>query len=100
MTIVAPDGTSRKNENVIPKSTDRSATTPPIIIAGLKPFASCKAVTAGRISSADTNITPTILTDNTTVTAVSNVRSVLMKFVFTPVVFAYSSSNVAENKSQ
>ena len=98
--MVAPVGRLRRNEDVIPKSTERSETIAPINIAVLKLRANCSAVTEGRIRSAETSITPTIFTDKTTVTAVSKVRSIFIEFVFTPVVYAYSSSKVAENKSQ
>jgi len=98
--IVAPAGKSSKKEKVIPKRTEMSELIAPIIIAVLKLLANCRAVTAGNIKSAETSITPTILTDKTTVSEVSKVKIALIKFVFTPVVLAYSSSKVAENKSQ
>lgn len=100
MTIVAPAGRSKKKEKVIPNKTDISATRVLNVMAVLKPLANCKAVVAGKINKAETNITPTTLTDSTTVTAVSKASKVLIEFVLMPVVLAYSSSKVAEKISQ
>lgn len=74
-TTVAPVGILRKNETVIPQMTEKSANTTEYASAFLNPLAACRAVTAGKISSAETSMTPTILTDKTTVMAVRSVRS-------------------------
>ena len=99
ITIVAPAGKSRKNDAVIPASTEMKAAIIEISIAPLKPLAICRDVTAGRISRAETSITPTTLTASTTVIAVIKVSMRFIRSVLMPVILAYSSSKVAENKS-
>ena len=70
MTIVAPAGISNKKDRVIPDKTDMTASSAAIGVAPLKPLATCRAVTAGRISRAEISMMPTTLMASTTVTAV------------------------------
>ena len=63
----------------MPRSTDMRDVAALMYKVALKPLAICKAVTAGKINSADTSMIPAILTDKITVIAVRIVRRRLMK---------------------
>lgn len=68
-------------------------------MAVLNPLAICRAVTAGKISKAETSIMPTTFIANTTVMAVNKVKIVFILLVLIPDTLAYSSSKVAEKRS-
>jgi hypothetical protein len=99
MTIVAPVGRSRKNEEMIPDSTEIIAVNEAVKMTALKLLAIWRAVTAGNIINAEMSIIPTTFMDRTTVTAVRRTNSVLMSFVLMPEAFAESSSKVIDRSS-
>ena len=82
---------------MIPVMTDVVLIIPANINVCLKLFAICVAVTAGIIISDDTSNKPVILIDIAIVIAVSIISIVFSCCVFTPDIFADSSSNVIAN---
>ena len=99
MTIVAPVGRSRKNDMMIPETTEIMAVTEAANMTALKLLAIWRAVTAGNMINAEISIMPTTFMDRTTVTAVRRTNNVLMNFVFMPEAFAESSSKVMDRSS-
>ncbi len=99
MTIVAPVGRFRISEMKIPPMTAINETQAAISMAPLKLRASCSAVTAGRMSRAETSMIPTTLMVRTTVMAVRRARIVLSLSVPIPDTRANSSSKVIEKIS-
>ena len=99
ITIEAPAGIFKIIDKIIPMITESTAKTAEINIVALKDSFNCKAVTAGKIKSEETSITPTTLTAKTQVIAVRTTNKELMRSVLMPVVLAYSSLNVIENRS-
>ena len=99
MTIVAPVGRSNARERNIPEITDITPHTEAITIVILKPLATWRAVTGGRIRRDEMSIMPTTRMARTTVIDVNNTRIPLIVFVFIPLTFADSSSNVIDRSS-
>ena len=74
-------------------------TTAAMIKPALKEPANCKAVTVGNIIKLDTSIVPATRIPNTTVAEAVKINTIFTNLVFKPLTFAYSLSNVMENKS-
>lgn len=99
MTIVAPAGKLSTKEANIPNITERIPEKAEMIIVVLKLFATCRAVTGGRMRRAEMSMIPTTFIARTTVSAVRRTRTLFMRSVFIPDAFADSSSNVIERSS-
>ena len=84
--MVAPEGRFSRNESITPPTTASRETRTDRTTVILKPRATCKAVDAGSISSADINITPTSFMASTTVRAVRAASRPFRKRILMPLV--------------
>ena len=93
-TILAPVGVEKRKETTIPTNTQKTDIIADKIITPLKLLHTLMAVKAGKITRLEISNAPIILIPSTIVIAVSRARSILYKFVLTPVAFAKFSSKV------
>ncbi len=99
MTIVPPAGKFNKKAKMIPQMTDKVEKHAAARMVILKLTDSCRAVSGGKISIAETSIMPATFIAKTAATAVRRKRITLIRFVLTPIVCASSSSKVIANRS-